>query len=167
MNQDQPNNNTWRICSMCSLAELEETVSQLSPWWVQTVVVMENFSWRELIKTVPLFIKVPWWSCSVQFLPVSDHHSTTSLLASSPAADEVFKGDEWALTLSGNRYPIVEEWVIVLGFHFALFPVDLFLWHQRRKISPGPHFIHTHTTFKHRRNFIGLHLKEIDQFNLA
>lgn len=85
-------------------------------------------------KTVPLFIKAPLWSQSVQFLPVSDH-STTSLLALLPAADRVVKGDEWVLTLSGNRYPIVEDWVIVLSFHFALFPVKLF-YSNRGKKSP-------------------------------
>lgn len=100
-------------------------------------------------KTVPLFIKALLWSRSVRLLPGSDHHSTTSLLALLPTADGVVKGDEWVLTLSGNRYPIVEDWVIVLSFHFALFPVELFFMATQGKSLPG-WSLHTHTTDKHR-----------------
>lgn len=44
------------FCSVYTLAEMEETISQLCPRWVLSVVVMEDFSWYVQIKTVPMII---------------------------------------------------------------------------------------------------------------
>lgn len=58
----------------------------------------------------------------------------------------------------------MEELVIVLGFHFALFPVEVFNGNRGKKIPPGHHFIHTHTSDKQGVNFTRLlfYLKETD-----
>ena len=68
------------------------------------------------------------------------------------------------LTLSGNRYPIVEERVIGLGFHFGLSPVDLFYGNRGGK-SPLVITSYTPTLLTNKEGISpGSHLKETDLY---